>query len=130
MQSSLEPAPPDEPVPHDKRVPAQINFETSSELQERDSRVPILQWSGQRRFKYFVTGVIGPIGCFTMAWAGMNARVDPLWQSGKLDTYLTLMLESKPLLPFMPLLIYSLLSLAACCVRPELGRRPLVRLGV
>lgn len=130
MQPSLESSPSDEPVRSDERLAAASNVGPSSELEGGDSHVPVLQWSGQRRFKYFVTGVIGPIACFAMAWSGMNARVDPLWQSGELDTYVTLMLEPKALLPFMPLLIYSLLSLAACCVRPELGRRTLVRLGV
>lgn len=109
---------------------AELNSAASSESVARAAVVPVLQWSPQRRFKYFVTGVLGPIGCFAMSWSGMNARVDPIWQSGKLDVYLTLMLEPKALLPFMPLLIFSLLSLAACCVRLEFGRHWVVRLGI
>ncbi|MDX1930234.1 MAG: DUF6688 family protein [Pirellulaceae bacterium] len=94
------------------------------------SVVPILQWSGQRRFKYFVTGVLGPIGCLTMAWMGVNARLDGLWQSGELETYIKLMLEPPALLPFIPLLVFSMLSLSCCCIRPQLAKHLWVRVGV
>ena len=124
MQSSREPSPFDSPEP------SEVVSEPARLLEQGPPPLPVLKWSGQRRFKFFLTGVVGPIACFVMAGAGMNARVDPLWQSGELDTYSTLMLEFKPLLPFMPLLILSMISLGACCVRPELGRNPLVRLGV
>lgn len=101
-----------------------------TELQQSVAETQILQWSGQRRIKYFVTGVIGPISCFAMVWAGFNARVSTLWQSGEVDTYLTLMLEPKELLPFMPLLVYSMLALGVCCCRPKLASKLWVRLGV
>ena len=124
MQSSREPSPLDSPET------SEIASASASVLEQGDTPAPVLKWGGQRRFKFFVTGVVGPIACFVMAGMGMNARVDPLWQSGKLETYLTLMLEFKPLLPFLPLLILSMISLGACCVQPELGRNPLVRFGV
>lgn len=89
-----------------------------------------LRWSGQRRFKYFVTGVIGPIGCFGLVWSGMNARLDPLWQSGEVKTYATLLLEKRELLPFMPLLTCSMISMSLVCLHPRLSDWLLVRVGI
>jgi hypothetical protein len=106
---------------------------TNADLPIADSEIPVLpvlQWSGQRRFKYFVTGVVGPIGCLAMAWSGINARIDGLWQSGDLETYIKLMLEPPALLPFIPLLVLSMLSLSCCCVRPQLAEQLWVRIGV
>ena len=91
---------------------------------------PRLQWSGQKRFKYFFTGVLGPLGCFALSATDFNAHVDPLWQSGKLDVYGALMVEPPALIPFMPLLLYSLLSLAVCCVAPRTVKSPIVRVGI
>ena len=103
---------------------------TDNELPVAMAASPILQWSGQRRFKYFVTGVIGPIFCLAMAWCGLSARVDALWQSGELDTYLKLMLEPPALLPFIPMLIFSMLALGTCCFWPQLANKLWVRVGV
>ena len=103
---------------------------SESELPTASPETPILQWSGQRRFKYFLTGIIGPIGCFVATWCGMNVRFTSLWQSGELDVYLKLMLEPKELLPFIPLLIYSMLGLGACCVNVRWARKLWVRIGV
>jgi hypothetical protein len=106
-------------------------METATDSELSNAReTPVLQWSGQRRFKYFVTGVVGPVGCLVLAWLGINARVTGLWQSGSLETYLKLMLEPAALLPFIPLLVFSMLTLGCCCVRPQLAKKLWVRVGV
>lgn len=103
---------------------------TNSQLPSAVAESPILRWSGQRRVKYFVTGVIGPISCLVMAGCGLNARITPLWQSGELKVYLNLMLEPKTLLPFNPLFFFSMLALGACCVDQRLAKNLWVRIGV
>ena len=93
-------------------------------------RRPQARWSGQRRFKYFVTGVLAPIGCFAMVWIGMSTHVDAPWQSGKIDMYASLLLEEYSLLPFMPLLIFSMVAMTASCFYPKSLKWPAIRVGI
>ncbi len=101
-----------------------------TESTEAQPTTTILSWGGQKRFKYFTTGVVGPIGCLAATFLGMNPRLNSLWQSGELEVYLKLMLEPRALSPFFPLLTYSMVGLGACCLKPSLAERPWVRFGV
>ncbi len=89
-----------------------------------------LKWSGQRRVKFFITGVAGPIACLTMAWFGFKSHANDLWQSGRLDVYAGLMLEWPSLVPFLPLLVLSMVALGAICWDPCYVRLSWVRLGL
>lgn len=101
-----------------------------TDLPSENAEIVVLRWSNQQRFKYFVTGVVGPAACFIATICGLNVRITSLWQSGELEVYLWLLLEPKALLPFIPILIYSMIGLGACCVKVEWAKQPWVRTGV
>jgi MFS family permease len=94
-----------------------------------DFQADKLPWSGQKRIKFFITGVAFPSLCFFLSLGGERISLRA-WQSGKFDVYAGLLLGRNPLLSFMPFLVFSMVSLSAACIRPNLVRRGWVRFGI
>ena len=70
-----------------------------------------LRWSHQKRFKFFVTGIVFPPVCFGVSLCGASASPVSKWQSGKIDVYCDILLERNSFAVFLPLLVLSMIPI-------------------
>ncbi len=81
------------------------------------------------RVRLFFAGVVFPVGCFIVA-ADSPPTIDTPWQSGRTADYVALLLTWPGYAPFLPLVVFSQICLAAWLIVPESGRRMIIRLGI
>ena len=85
----------------------------------------------QQRVKFFLTGVIFPIGCILCpAVFGITSHIDSPWQSGHLEDYVAVLLDWPSLAPMLPLVIACMICMTAYVFRPDSGRTLIVRSGL
>jgi hypothetical protein len=72
---------------------------------------PFFTYRRARTALYAYAGIINPVICFGCAAPRGNWLADPPWQSGQFWVYATLMMKWPAVLPFYPVLIYSMTCL-------------------
>ncbi|MCA9192512.1 MAG: hypothetical protein KDB03_12145 [Planctomycetales bacterium] len=98
----------------------------SSQLQDWLRKSPHIQL----RVRFFLTGVILPIGCWIPSLLGSPPQTGILWQSGQPSTYASLMLHQEVAWPFWPLIVLSMLAMGAWTIRLQVGRFFPIRMGI
>lgn len=86
--------------------------------------------SKRRRIWFFCTGVLLPAACIAYALAGGAVSASPLWQSGALWVYASLILGNPALTALLPLMLFSMTCLTLVTVSPRLGKHLLLRAGI
>jgi hypothetical protein len=84
-----------------------------------------MNWSKQKRIKFFVTGCVLPFTCFVFSMIGGLRKVGIM--SSEVFWHF---LGPEVLAGFMPLILYSMVSLGAICYSPCYVEKVWARLGV
>ena len=82
------------------------------------------------KIKFFLTGCLFPLLCASFSMTGGGIGGTPSWQSGHFYDYVQLLLHSRAQLIFLPLILYSILSLLLWLIWPRSIDYLALRLGI
>ncbi|MCE9545072.1 MAG: hypothetical protein K8T25_06085 [Planctomycetia bacterium] len=88
-----------------------------------------LTWVGQLGLGY--AGIVVPMICFCVSQSPPNGGPYPDWQSGLTSDYAALLVSGRSMLPFYPLLVYSMTCMAMLLWQPARFARVFwIRFGI
>ncbi len=87
-------------------------------------------FSVRMRFTFFAHGVFLPAILLLLSLGGLKFEPSSPWQSGEIRDYLAMLLRPTALLPFLPGIVYSAVSMAAWTFAPEAQSKVWVRVGI
>lgn len=96
-----------------------------SALEQGHLRFPLLAF----RTRLFLSGVLLPIGCFLFAFND-PPTFDTPWQSGRVSDYVAMLLTWPGYGPFLPMVVFSQICMAAWLIVPNWDRHLVIRLGI